>query len=63
MWVLINEHGETEAIRVRTSSGMPELDDAGAKVARVMRFNPARNQGNPVKVWVQLPIVFKSNPR
>jgi outer membrane biosynthesis protein TonB len=37
------------------------LDAAALKVANVMRFSPALNGTEPVPVWIQLPIVFRTN--
>jgi TonB family protein len=43
---------------VKQSSGHEALDDAALKVAEVMRFTPAMNDGQPVSAWIDLPIVF-----
>ncbi|MGH7552227.1 MAG: energy transducer TonB [Longimicrobiales bacterium] len=39
-------------------SAQPVLDDAAVRVAGVMKFRPAENRGEPVSVWVQIPIKF-----
>jgi hypothetical protein len=36
------------------------LDDAAAKVAELMQFSPALNRDQKVKVWVDMPIVFRT---
>ena len=46
------------AVVVATSSGHEALDEAGLRVARSMRFTPARNQGEIVPVWIAIPIMF-----
>ena len=40
--------------------GIEVLDRAAINVADAMQFTPARNQDQPVKVWVELPMVFKT---
>jgi TonB family protein len=35
------------------------FDDAAATVVRTMRFSPARVNGEPVAVWVTLPVTFQ----
>lgn len=55
----ISERGIVEDVRISQSSGHPDLDNAGLKVARVMRFTPAMNLGEPVTIWVALPIAFR----
>lgn len=59
VWLLIDETGWVVRTQVRQGSGSPELDLAAQKVAKIMRFTPALNRGAPVKVWIQLPIVFR----
>jgi len=41
----------------------PGFDDVAVRVARAMRFKPARLNGEAVPVWVTLPIVFNLPPR
>ena len=63
MWVLVNEHGEVENVHLKETSGDTLLDRAAEEVVRVMRFSAAMNRNERVKVWVQLPIVFKPAER
>ena len=60
LWFFINEQGRVTKVAVKTSSGTPALDEAAMEVASVMQFTPARNRDQVVKVWVDMPIVFKS---
>jgi periplasmic protein TonB len=60
LWFLIDEKGLVLQTRLHTSSGYPQMDEAAQKVAEHMRFSPAVNQGQPVKVWVEIPIVFNA---
>lgn len=60
VWFLIDSQGDIEDARVDESSGSAELDEAALRVARAMRFSPARHEGQPVPVWVAMPIVFQT---
>jgi TonB family protein len=60
MWFFIDEEGEVVKRLIRTSSGDCDFDRAALEVARKMRFRPALLDGKPTKVWVDMPIVFKS---
>ena len=61
--MIANRMAEGYIVRsqIKQTSGHSELDAAALKVAAVMRFTPARNDDQPVAVWIQLPIVFRSN--
>ena len=61
VWFFIDRTGEVQRQEIRTSSGSEALDEAALRVAPVFRFTPALNQGEPVPVWVQLPITFTTN--
>jgi len=60
IWALIDEEGTVMKTQVKQGSGHEALDDAAQKVGAVMRFTPALNRDQKVKVWIQLPIVFKT---
>jgi TonB family protein len=61
VWLLIDEIGRVVNAQVKESSGEPDLDKAALQVARAMLFTPAKNrESQPVKVWIQLPIVFRA---
>lgn len=60
LWFLIDEQGRVLQTRVHTSSGYPALDEAAQKVGGSMRFSPALNRTEPVKVWVEIPVKFQS---
>jgi TonB family protein len=61
VWLLIDETGQVINVKVKESSGHEAIDSAAVRVAREIRFSPARNRGAVVKVWIVLPIVFKTN--
>ena len=58
LWLLVDENGELMSARVKRPSGQPAYDAAALRVAAVMRFDPGRYKGAPVKVWVAVPIIF-----
>lgn len=60
VWILIDEQGNSVKAQVKESSGHDALDQAALKVADIMQFTPALNRDQKVKVWIQLPIVFKT---
>jgi TonB family protein len=60
IWALIDEQGAVMRTQVKTGSGHDALDAAATKVGEIMKFTPALNRDQKVKVWIALPIVFKS---
>lgn len=58
VWVFIDENGRVQETRIQESSGDPQLDEAALRVAEIMRFSPALNDGERVPVWVAFPITF-----
>jgi protein TonB len=60
IWALIDENGNVMKTQVKQGSGHDALDEAAQKVGTVMRFTPALNRDQKVKVWIQLPVVFKT---
>jgi TonB family protein len=61
-WIHVNPEGNVTDTRLRTSSGRFELDEAAKGVMRRLRFAPALNQGEPVAVWIQLPVRYEVAP-
>lgn len=59
MWFLIDEQGNVIKTQVKKSSGHDALDAAARKVAAAMKFTPALNRDQKVKVWVEIPVNFK----
>ncbi len=57
--MLVDTLGRVEDVRVGVSSGDETVDRAALRVARVHRFEPARNRGNAVPVRVSLSISFE----
>lgn len=56
----LDRQGVAEQIELLHPTWMPLLDNAALDIARQMRFRPATAEGLPVKVWVTIPIVFRS---
>ena len=60
VWFFIDENGTVQRTDIKQSSGHPALDEAALKVADLMQFTPAMNRDQKVKVWVDMPIVFRT---
>lgn len=58
LWILIDAEGVVSRVQRHRGSGYPQLDEAAEAVAREMRFSPAQNRGEPVPVWIQVPVSF-----
>ena len=58
VWFYMSETGQVLDSRISESSGQVALDEAALRVADVFQFTPAMNRGEPVSVWIQLPITF-----
>ena len=57
--MFVDAEGDVQNAVVEQTSGHAPLDEAAVRVARVMRFTPARNQGEIVPVWISIPITFQ----
>lgn len=60
LWLLVDENGRVIETDLREASGQAAFDSAAARVGQIMRFSPGRNREDRVKVWVSLPIVFRT---
>lgn len=60
VWFFIDEEGRAIKWQVAQSSGHKALDEAAIRVAPVYKFSPALNRDKKVKVWVQIPITFRT---
>ncbi|MBI4541377.1 MAG: energy transducer TonB [Gemmatimonadetes bacterium] len=60
VWFFIDEEGRVQRTQVAKSSGHKALDEAAIRVADLYRFSPAMNRDKKVKVWVQIPVTFKT---
>ena len=57
--VLVARDGATARVSVERSSGYAHLDRSALEAVREWRFVPAREQGEPVEVWMLVPIAFR----
>ena len=60
--VLVNVEGGVDSAMIAEGSGNAALDSAALRGAREMAFEPARRNGQPVRVWARVPVHF-SKPR
>lgn len=56
--ILVNTAGRVEEVRIMSSSGYDELDQAARQAVQEWRFSPALQNGSPVAAWATLPVVF-----
>lgn len=61
--VLVNEEGGVDSVEVQESSGHAALDSAAVKGALTMLFEPARKEGEPLRVWARVPVYFSKDVR
>ncbi len=50
-------------VLLHESSGSELLDDAAITTVRTWRFQPATENGKPVRQWVNVPITFRLSTR
>jgi len=55
----ITAQGRVEDLQVERSAGHPDLDHSAMEAVRRWRFEPARRSGEPVAMWVLIPVEFK----
>jgi TonB family protein len=61
--VEVLEDGKTGAVELYQSSGSDDLDATALKAARKWRFQPALDEGKPVKTWVVVAVRYVLNSR
>ena len=57
--VLVSASGEASQVVLAGSSGVSSLDQAALRAVRRWRFKPARQNGQPIRAWVRVPVRFK----
>ena len=55
---LVNDQGGVDSVMIAEGSGSAELDSAALRGVRAMTFEPARREGEPVRVWARVPVHF-----
>lgn len=57
--LLINRSGAVEQVKVVDSTPPGVFEESAVSAARGWRFEPARYQGEPVKMWARIRVPFK----
>ena len=57
--IRVNAEGTVDAVKVATSSGFPELDEAAVRAAKAAKFSPARSGRDTVASTARLKLQFK----
>ena len=57
--IRVNADGTVDGVRVITSSGFAELDEAAVRAAKAAKFSPARSGRDPVASTARLKLQFK----
>ena len=57
--IRVNAEGTVDDVKVATSSGFAELDEAAVKAAKAAKFSPARSGHDPVASTARLKLQFK----
>ncbi|HSJ15990.1 MAG TPA: M56 family metallopeptidase [Longimicrobiales bacterium] len=61
VWAFVATDGRVTKSQLSRASGHSALDEAALDVLSAMRFTPARLEGKPVAVWIELPVVFSAS--
>jgi protein TonB len=57
--VLVDPAGRARDGHLLASSGFPRLDEAGVQAALSWRYVPGSRDGQPVEMWVRVPVQFR----
>lgn len=57
--VQVSADGQPERVELKKRSDYPLLDEAAIGLAKSLKYNPAKVDGNPVADWVEIPITFR----
>lgn len=60
--IRVTEAGEVDAVSIHESSGHEGLDAAAESSAWDLRFEPGRRSGEPIRMWVNVPVEFSPRP-
>jgi TonB family protein len=60
MWIFIDVAGNVTNSVIKKTSGNTDLDLSAQQIVSTMRFFPAKLDGKPVDVWIEVPIAFRS---
>ncbi len=56
--ITVGTGGDVENVKIRESSGFPELDESAAQSVKTWRFDPAKEGDDPISSAVDLPVRF-----
>ena len=57
--VLVNKSGQVDSVTVLKSLGESGCDQAAINAVKAVQWRPAQYKGEPVSVWVGMPVIFK----
>ena len=57
--VLVTREGGAARVELESSSGSNALDQSALETVKRWRFTPAQRGGDPVEIWVRVPIAFR----
>ncbi len=57
--VLVTREGLAGRVELESSSGYNALDQSALETVKRWRFTPAQRGGDPVEIWVRVPIEFR----
>ena len=57
--IAVSASGRADDVRVASSSGYQELDDAAVKAVKAARFSPAKRNGRPVASTAKITLTFR----
>ena len=61
--VRVGDTGTVDSVEVVESSGYASFDSAAVAGAFNLRFTPARQDGERIRVWAHVPVRFSKRPR
>lgn len=59
LYLLIDENGEIQNVKIAKSMGFDVCDQAAIEAVKKVKWKPAMQRDTPVKVWFGVPIAFQ----
>ncbi|MDZ7870641.1 MAG: energy transducer TonB [Rheinheimera sp.] len=56
--LLVSKEGLVSELKLKKTSGFDRLDQAALQAVKKWKFQPARQQGQPIDYWYELPLKF-----
>lgn len=56
--LLVSKEGRVTQLKLQKTSGFARLDQAALQAVKHWKFQPARQQGEPIDYWYELPLKF-----